>query len=97
MALASVGKMAGLTRRNFAGEDRHALSEAQAGHGELRLGIDATMLASLDLNSVLGTLPDDGRGSPQKRGGYGFAALPGITRAVGWAAVKSQISETHTP
>lgn len=73
--------MAGLTRRNFAGEDRYAQSEAQAGHGELRLGIDATMLASLDLNSVLGTLPNDGRGSPQKRGGFGFAALPGITSA----------------
>lgn len=72
--------MARAARRNFGGEDKYALTEAYAGHGELRLGTDATTLASLDLNSILGTMPGSPtHTSPRKKGG--LAALPGVTSA----------------
>lgn len=64
--------------------DQETLIEASAGHGELRLGTDATTLASLDLNSILGAIPSavqhHGRAAVQPAHG-GLAALPGVTAA----------------
>lgn len=71
--------MARAARRNFGAEDQFAFTEAQAGHGELRLGTDATTLASLDLNSILGTIPTSPMHNPRRKGG--LAALPGVTSA----------------
>mmetsp|Transcript_78506 Transcript_78506/g.139210 ORF Transcript_78506/g.139210 Transcript_78506/m.139210 type:complete len:861 (+) Transcript_78506:91-2673(+) len=64
--------------------DELAVEEAQAGFGELRLGTDATTLASLDLNSILGTLP----GAP-------IHARAGGGRGPGGASGAQQLMSAH--